>query len=153
MLHQSLFLIVLRLCISFCTFQLCVFIKKMGFEAMAWYCKPVAQGFWEKTVDGAFGAYTPCVINTLVMLVSQIVLLGLCLYRIWIIFCNAKAQLYVLRNKYYNCVLGILACYCAAEPVLRLVMRISLFSMDEEIYLPPFEVTEIKLICLPPFLL
>uniref|UniRef100_M4EUA4 ABC-type xenobiotic transporter n=1 Tax=Brassica campestris TaxID=3711 RepID=M4EUA4_BRACM len=115
----------------------------MGFEALAWYCKPVAQGFWEKTVDGAFGAYTPCVVNTLVMLVSQIVLLGLCLYRIWIIFRNAKAQLYVLRNKYYNCVLGILACYCGAEPVLRLVMRVSLFSMDEETYLPPFEVASL----------
>lgn len=121
--------------------------RRMGFEALNWYCKPVAEGFWEKTVDGAFGAYTPCAIDSLVMLVSQFVLLGLCLYRIWIIFCNAKAQIYVLRNKYYNCVLGILACYCVVEPVLRLVLRISLFSMDEETHLPPFEVTEIKLIC------
>lgn len=124
----------------------------MGFEALNWYCKPVAEGFWEKTVDGAFGAYTPCAIDSLVMLVSQFVLLGLCLYRIWIIFRNAKAQRYVLRSKYYNCVLGILASYCVVEPVLRLVLGISLFSMDEETHLPPFEVIIMNELIYPPFL-
>ncbi|VVA93078.1 unnamed protein product [Arabis nemorensis] len=112
----------------------------MGFEALNWYCKPVADGFWEKEVDGAFGAYTPCAIDSLVLLVSHFVLLCLCFYRTWIIFHNAKVQIYVLRKKYYNCVLGILACYCVVEPVLRLFMGISLFDMDEETHLPPFEV-------------
>ncbi|CAH2034504.1 unnamed protein product [Thlaspi arvense] len=109
----------------------------MGFEAaLIWYCKPVA-------VDGAFGAYTPCAVDSIVMLVSHFVLLGLCLYRIWITFHNTKAQMYVLRNKYYNCVLGILACYCVVEPVLRLVMGISPFGMDGETDLPPFEVASL----------
>uniref|UniRef100_A0A1J3HY96 ABC-type xenobiotic transporter n=1 Tax=Noccaea caerulescens TaxID=107243 RepID=A0A1J3HY96_NOCCA len=115
----------------------------MGFEALTWYCKPVADGFWEKTADGAFGAYTPCAIDSLVMLISHFVLLGLCFYRIWTIFHNTKAQIYVLRKKHYNCLLGILACYCVVEPVLRLVMGISLFDMDEETNLPPFEVASL----------
>ncbi|XP_010499572.1 PREDICTED: ABC transporter C family member 12-like [Camelina sativa] len=116
----------------------------MGFEALNWYCKPVADGIWGKAVDGAFRAYTPCAIDSLVMLVSHFVLLGLCLYRIWIIFYNTKAQIYLLRKKYYNCVLGILACYCVIEPILRLVMGISLFDIDEETRgLPPFEVASL----------
>ncbi|KAF3485182.1 hypothetical protein F2Q69_00053759 [Brassica cretica] len=116
----------------------------MGFEALTWYCKPVAEGFWEKAADAAFGSYTPCAIDSLVMLVSHFVLLGLCLYRIWIIFRNTKAQMYVLRNKWYNCVLGILACYCVVEPVLRLVLGVSLFDMDGETgLLPPFEVASL----------
>ncbi|CAA7062353.1 unnamed protein product [Microthlaspi erraticum] len=116
----------------------------MGFEVLTWYCKPIPDGFWEKAVDGAFGAYMPCAIDSIVMLVSHFVLLGLCSYRIWIIvFHNTKAQIYVLRNKYYNCLLGLLACYCVVEPVLRLVMGISLFGMDEETYLPPFEVASL----------
>ncbi|KAF2534155.1 hypothetical protein F2Q70_00030476 [Brassica cretica] len=118
--------------------------KKMGFEALTWYCKPVAEGFWEKAADAAFGSYTPCAIDSLVMLVSHFVLLGLCLYRIWIIFRYTKAQMYVLRNKWYNCVLGILACYCVVEPVLRLVLGVSLFDMDGETgLLPPFEVASL----------
>ncbi|CAN6872242.1 unnamed protein product [Brassica oleracea var. botrytis] len=128
---------------SFLVFQFWVS-KKMGFEALTWYCKPVAEGFWEKAADAAFGSYTPCAIDSLVMLVSHFVLLGLCLYRIWIIFRNTKAQMYVLRNKWYNCVLGILACYCVVEPVLRLVLGVSLFDMDGETgLLPPFEVASL----------
>ena len=142
----------------FLVFQFWVF-KKMGFEALNWYCKPVAEGFWEKAADAAFGSYTPCAIDSLVILVSHFVLLGLCFYRIWTIFRNTKAQIYVLRNKCYNCVLGMLACYCVVEPVLRLVLGVSLFDMDGETgLLPPFEVIsnsnsdsfncmEIKLIC------
>lgn len=121
----------------FLVFQL----KKMGFDALTWwYCKPVADGFWEKSADAAFGSYTPCAIDSLVMLVSHFVLLALCSYRIWTIFRNTKSQIYVLRSKCYNCVLGILACYCFVEPVLRLVMRVSLFDMDKDTVLPPFEV-------------
>ncbi|XP_010460830.1 PREDICTED: ABC transporter C family member 11 isoform X1 [Camelina sativa] len=113
----------------------------MGFDqALNWYCKPIAQGFWEKAPDGAFGAYTPCAIDSLVMIASHLVLLSLCFYRIWITLDNAKAaQVYVLRNMYYHFVLGVLACYCFIEPVLRLVMRISLFDVGEETDLPPFE--------------
>ncbi|CAN7049540.1 hypothetical protein IGI04_026558 [Brassica rapa subsp. trilocularis] len=127
----------------FLVFQFWVF-KKMGFEALTWYCKPVAEGFWEKAADAAFGSYTPCAIDSLVMLVSHFVLLGLCFYRIWTIFRNTKAQMYVLRNKCYNCVLGMLACYCVVEPVLRLVLGVSLFDMDGETgLLPPFEVASL----------
>ncbi|ESQ33830.1 hypothetical protein EUTSA_v10006558mg [Eutrema salsugineum] len=85
----------------------------MVFDALVWYCKPVADGFWENDVDGAFGAYTPCAIDSLVMLVSHFVLMG------------------------------ILACYCVVEPVMRLFMGISLFGMEEETYLPPFEVASL----------
>ncbi|CAN8313677.1 unnamed protein product [Cochlearia groenlandica] len=115
----------------------------MGFDALAWYCKPVSEGFWGKEADGVFGAYTPCAIDSLVILISHCVLLGLCLYRIWIIFHNTKARIYVLRNKYYNYVLGVLAFYCVVEPVMRFFMGVSLFDADEHTDLPPFEVASL----------
>ncbi|XP_010522096.1 PREDICTED: ABC transporter C family member 12-like isoform X2 [Tarenaya hassleriana] len=112
----------------------------MGFEPLAWYCHPTANGIWAKAANGVFGSYTPCAIDSLVMLVSHFVLLCLCLYRFWLIHHNTKAQMYVLKKKHYNSLLGFLACYCAIEPVLRLVMGVSLFAMDDEVIdVPPFE--------------
>jgi hypothetical protein len=39
---------------------------RMASEALVWYCRPMPNGVWAKTVDNAFGAYTPCVVDSLV---------------------------------------------------------------------------------------
>ncbi|CAK9142858.1 unnamed protein product [Ilex paraguariensis] len=112
---------------------------KMGFEPLLWYCQPVANGIWAQTTDGAFGAYTPCATDSAVICISHLVLLGLCFYRIWLIKNNPKVQRFRLRSNHYNYMLGLLAGYCAAEPLFRLVMGISIFNLDGQINLPPFE--------------
>ena len=110
-------------------------------KALVWYCRPMANGVWAKTVDTAFGAYTPCAIDSLVICISHLVLLGLCLYRIWLIIDNnTKAKKYCLRTKYYNYMLGLLAAYCTFQPLLRLFMNVSIFNLDGQTALAPFEV-------------
>ncbi|XP_073224639.1 ABC transporter C family member 12-like [Cicer arietinum] len=113
----------------------------MGFEPLIWYCKPEPNSIWDKIVDSTFGSYTPCAINTLVNSTSNLVLMGLCLYRIWLISCNVKAQRFCLKSNYYNYMLGMLACYCAFQPVLRLLTGNSVFNLNEETGFAPFEIT------------
>ncbi|RHN65540.1 putative xenobiotic-transporting ATPase [Medicago truncatula] len=113
----------------------------MGFEPLVWYCKPEPNSIWSKTVDSAFGSYTPCAINTLVISTSNLVLMGLCLYRIWLIIFNAKAQRFCLKTNYYSYILAMLASYCAFQPLLRLWTGNSAFNLNEETVFAPFEVT------------
>lgn len=112
----------------------------MVFKPVQWFCRPVANGVWAKSVENAFGIYTPCATDSLVISVSHLVLLGLCLYRIWRIKKDFKVQRFRLRSNYYNYMLGLLAGYCTAEPLFRLVMGISILNLDGQSGLAPFEV-------------
>ncbi|PPS08136.1 hypothetical protein GOBAR_AA12505 [Gossypium barbadense] len=111
----------------------------MAFEPLVWFCRPVADGVWKRSVSNAFGAYTPCATDSLVVTLSHLVLLGLCVYRIWLIKRDFKAQRFCLRSKYYNYMLGLLALYATAEPLFRLIMGISVLNLDGQSGLSPFE--------------
>ncbi|XVE94233.1 hypothetical protein REPUB_Repub01dG0264000 [Reevesia pubescens] len=115
----------------------------MAFEPFVWYCQPVANAAWAKLVDGAFGAYTPCAMDTAVISISHLVLLGLCCYRIWLIKKSSKVQKFSLRSKCYSYMLGLLAGYCTLEPLLRLLMCISIFNLNGETGLAPYEATSL----------
>ncbi|KAA8519399.1 hypothetical protein F0562_013655 [Nyssa sinensis] len=112
----------------------------MAFKPLVWYCRPVANGVWAEAAANAFGAYTPCATDSLVVSISHLVLLGLCLYRIWRTKKDSKAQRFCLRSKYYNYMLGLLAGYCTAEPLFRLVMGISALNLEAQNGLAPFEI-------------
>ncbi|CBI30983.3 unnamed protein product, partial [Vitis vinifera] len=112
----------------------------MAFEPLVWYCQPVANGVWAKAAESAFGPYTPCAVDSIVVCISHLVLLGLCCYRIWLIKMDFKVQRFCLQSNYYNYMLGLLACYCTAEPLFRLVMGVSIFDLDEQTGLAPYEV-------------
>nr|XP_017232999.1 PREDICTED: ABC transporter C family member 1-like [Daucus carota subsp. sativus] len=111
----------------------------MAFKPFDWYCQPVADGVWAKSVENAFGIYTPCV-DSLVIFFSYVIVVGLCLYRIWRIKKDFKVKRFQLRSNYYNYVLGILAAYCTAEPLFRLVMGVSAVNLDGQNGLSPFEI-------------
>ncbi|KAG5033435.1 hypothetical protein JHK85_017417 [Glycine max] len=113
----------------------------MGFQPLNWYCRPAENSIWAKAVDSAFGSYTPCAINTLVISISNLVLVGLCLYRIWLITCNAKAQRFCLSSNCYSYLLGMLAAYCAVQPILRLLTGNSAFNLNGETEFAPVEIT------------
>ncbi|KAL0442459.1 UNVERIFIED_CONTAM: ABC transporter C family member 2 [Sesamum latifolium] len=115
----------------------------MGFVPFVWFCRPVTNGVWTQETNSSFGAYTPCAIDSVVGNVSHLVLLGLCLYRIWLIKINPKLQRFCLRSNFYNYVLAALASCCAAEPLFRLVTGISIFNLDEELGLAPFEMVHL----------
>ncbi|XP_027340342.1 ABC transporter C family member 12-like isoform X3 [Abrus precatorius] len=113
----------------------------MGFEPLVWYCQPAQNRIWGRVVDSVFGSYTPCAIDTLVVSTSNLVLMGLCLYRIWLTIYNAKAQRLCLSSNYYNYLLGILAGCCAAQPLLRFLTGNSAFNLNGETGFAPFEIT------------
>ncbi|KAL8468613.1 hypothetical protein ACS0TY_031708 [Phlomoides rotata] len=115
----------------------------MGFDPLVWFCRPVASGIWAEETNNAFAAYTPCAIDSVVGNVSQLVLLGLCLYRVWLIMYNPRVQRYCLRSNFYNYVLAVIAGCCAAEPLFRLIMGISIFNLDKETSLAPFEMAHL----------
>ncbi|KAL3741425.1 hypothetical protein ACJRO7_016980 [Eucalyptus globulus] len=117
----------------------------MVFEPLEWYCRPVANGIWARSTDSAFGAFTPCAVDSLVISISYLVLLGLCCYRIWLIKMTSKVQRYHLRSKCYHYMLGLLSFNCTAEPVLRLVMGFSVFSLDGQTSLLPYEMVSLTI--------
>lgn len=111
----------------------------MGFEPLEWYCKPVPNGVWTKMVDYAFGAYTPCAIDSFVLGISHLVLLILCLYRLWLTLKDHRVHKFCLRSKWYTYLLALLAAYSTAEPLFRLVMGVSILDLDGAGF-PPYEV-------------
>ncbi|XP_068657301.1 ABC transporter C family member 2-like [Aristolochia californica] len=115
----------------------------MAFKPLVWYCQPVKHSFWAHAVEYAFGAYTPCGIDTLVICISHLALLGLCWYRIWRIKKDVTVARFRLKSPYYNYLLGFLAVYCTAEPLFRLIMGMSITNLDGQIGLAPFEVVSL----------
>ena len=113
----------------------------MGFQPLNWYCRPAENSIWAKAVDIDFGSYKACAINTLVISISNLVLVGLCLYRIWLITCNAKAQRFCLSSNCYSYLMGMLAAYCAVQPILRLLTGNSAFNLNGETEFAPVEVS------------
>ncbi|XP_024962637.1 ABC transporter C family member 2-like [Cynara cardunculus var. scolymus] len=112
----------------------------MGFNPSVSYCRPVPNGVWETALENEFGTYTPCATDSLVTGISHLVLLGTCLYRIWVTKKNLKVQRFKLRSKIYNYWLGLLALYSTAEPLFRLIMGVSAFNVDGETGLAPYEI-------------
>lgn len=113
----------------------------MGFEPLVWYCQPAKNQIWGKVVENAFGAYTPCAIETLVVGISHLVLFGVCFYRIWRTGRDLTVRRYSLRSQYYNYMLGILAAYCTAGPLFRLIFGFSVSNLDGQTGVAPFEVS------------
>lgn len=117
----------------------------MDFKPLIWYCRPAKNGIWEKETRSAFGAYTPCAIDSVVIGISHLVLLGLCLYRVWLIMMNRRTLKFQLKSKLYNFILGLLSAYSAGEPLIRLIMGISLFNFHSQSGLAPFEILSLSI--------
>uniref|UniRef100_A0A2P2KPT4 Uncharacterized protein MANES_06G060800 n=1 Tax=Rhizophora mucronata TaxID=61149 RepID=A0A2P2KPT4_RHIMU len=115
----------------------------MAVEPFFWYCRPVANGIWAEEMDSAFGAYTPCAIDSLVICISHLVLLGLCFYRMLLLRKSKKARKYNLRTNAYNYFLALLAGLCTAEPIIRLTRNISIFDLHGQSEQAPFEMVSL----------
>ncbi|XBJ27717.1 hypothetical protein VPH35_004941 [Triticum aestivum] len=115
----------------------------MGFKPLEWYCQPVKDGAWSHAVESAFGAYTPCGIDTMVVCISYLTLFGVCFYRTWRTTKDYKVQRYKLRSPYFNYLLGLLVVYCIAEPLYRIATGTSITNLDGQSGLAPFEITSL----------
>ncbi|KAI4993329.1 hypothetical protein ZWY2020_007642 [Hordeum vulgare] len=118
----------------------------MGSKPHEWYCQPVNDGAWSRAVESAFGAYTPCGIDTLVVCISYLALFGVCFYRIWRTTKDYKVQRYKIRSPYYNYLLGLLLVYCIAEPLYKIVTGTSIMNLDGQCGLAPFEVRMLQIV-------
>ncbi|GLT68246.1 hypothetical protein SLA2020_404960 [Shorea laevis] len=58
---------------------------------------------------------------------------------VWRIKKDFNVKRFCLRSKFYNYVLGLLAAYCTAEPLFRLIMGISVLNLDGQTGVAPFE--------------
>ncbi|KAH6788300.1 multidrug resistance-associated protein 1 [Perilla frutescens var. frutescens] len=115
----------------------------MAFQPFEWYCQPVKNGVWSRAVENAFGAYTPCATDSLVICISHLVLLGMCIKRLWQMKRDVSVQRFLLRSNYYNYLLGLLALYCTGEPLYRLIMGVSAFNVDGQHGLGPYEIVSL----------
>ncbi|KAK6917096.1 ABC transporter-like, ATP-binding domain [Dillenia turbinata] len=112
----------------------------MGFKPLNWYCKPEVFDVLKNEGDSTFGAYTPCAIDSLVVSISNMVLLGLCMWRIRLTMKNFKVKRFNLKSNKYNYLLGLLAAYCTAEPLFQVVMGISILNPGGLSGFVPFEI-------------
>ncbi|CAL5029968.1 unnamed protein product [Urochloa decumbens] len=115
----------------------------MGFDPLDWYCQPVKHGAWSHVVENAFGAYTPCGTDTLVVCISYLALFCVCFYRIWRTTRDYTVQRYKLCSPYYSYLLGILVVYCIAEPLYRIATGTSIMNLDGQPGLAPFEIVSL----------
>ncbi|XP_078175998.1 ABC transporter C family member 2-like [Carex rostrata] len=112
----------------------------MGFDPLDWYCQPVQGGVWSQAVESAFGMYTPCGMQTVILGISHLALFGVCFYRTWRITKDLTVQRYSMKSKFYSYVLMIFTAFCVAEPLFRVIMGYSIVNLDGQSSLAPFEV-------------
>ncbi|KAJ0927376.1 putative ABC-type xenobiotic transporter [Helianthus annuus] len=86
------------------------------------------------------GLTLPVQTDSIVTGISHLVLLGACIYRIWVTKKDFKVERFKLRSNIYNYWLGLLALYSIVEPLFRLVMGISAYNIDGETGLAPYEI-------------
>ncbi|XP_051136193.1 ABC transporter C family member 2-like isoform X2 [Andrographis paniculata] len=106
-----------------------------------WYCKPAGRGVL--AVENAFGGYTLCIFDSLVIGLSELVLLGLCLNRIWRLMKDLSVQRFRLRSNFYSYILGLLALCCTVEIFFRLFVGISAFNVDGQPGVAPNEMVSL----------
>ncbi|CAK9265220.1 unnamed protein product [Sphagnum jensenii] len=109
------------------------------------FCRPVTGGVWETKLASGFGAYTPCLFDSIVVSLSNVALLLFVLYRIRGL-CGYHARSSSLRFKVQkpagHCIGLLLAAFCAVAPVLQIVLGVSAVNLDGgDTSMPPFEVS------------
>jgi hypothetical protein len=116
------------------------------------FCRPVAGGVWETKLASGFGAYTPCLVQSVVISPSNLALLLVVVYRIsglCYAYSSAPLRFTVQKPAAGHCVGLLLAAFCAVAPLLQVVFGMSAVNLDGENSMPPFEVTSSPLLHVP----
>lgn len=103
------------------------------------FCRPIPEGNWAKNLQNGFGAFTPCFMETVVVNVSYLVLLGLTLKRIQLLR-SRNLKRYTVRYKFMHVIAVLLALACAAAPIVQIFLKFSIINTEGQDNLPPFEV-------------
>ena len=115
--------------------------------AMAWedamdsFCRPMQGGIWDTKLSSGFGPYTPCLVDTVIINLSNLALIFISLCRIRSLFSNTEGSKFKVKSSWGHAFGILLAGFCAGEPVVQIFLDISAVSGDDKGSLPPFEVT------------
>jgi hypothetical protein len=114
------------------------------------FCRPKEQGKWATQLPSGFGAYTPCLVDSFVVTVSNLLLLCVTLLRIYHVVAPSSSssssayhnnKKFKLKNPPWGHLFAILLVVCCViGPLLQLVLGISNVNLDGELSLPPYEV-------------
>jgi hypothetical protein len=111
----------------------------MGEDLLTSFCRPLKTGVWSKLPSG-FGAYTPCLVDTIIVNISSIVLLFFTIQRIRSLVYGVSIERFKVSNPWRYCLGLLLASFCAVAPLTQIVLGVSTVNLDGESSMPPFEV-------------
>jgi ATP-binding cassette subfamily C (CFTR/MRP) protein 1 len=103
------------------------------------YCSPVAGGVWETHLENGFGAYTPCLVDSVILGVSYLFLLVIVLRRI-LHLRSPATSVFSVQSKWRHAFAIFLASICAVVPFLQVILGISSANTDVHGSMPIFEI-------------
>ena len=111
-------------------------------EFMESFCRPVSNGVWETKLESGFGAFTPCIVETVMIGISQLSLCCLIYYRILLLLRGHYYSVarFHLKHKKMHFFLILLTILLAAWPIVQVFLGISMVNLDGETSLALFEV-------------
>ncbi|XP_024518371.1 ABC transporter C family member 2 isoform X2 [Selaginella moellendorffii] len=106
------------------------------------FCRTVPGGVWETKIENGFGAFTPCVTDTLVINISMLVLLSFAVKRIRLIRGSSDAPVvrHSVKRRRGHVLLIALAAYSALQPLAQLGLGISSDNPEGNKSPPPYEI-------------
>lgn len=108
------------------------------------YCSPVPGGTWETKLENGFGAFTPCLVDSVVLGASYLFLLGFVLRRI-VHLRSPDTKKFSVQSKFRHAFAIVLSSACAVAPFLQIILGLSTANTDVDSSLPVFEVRKMLL--------
>ncbi|KAG0591623.1 hypothetical protein KC19_1G189200 [Ceratodon purpureus] len=109
------------------------------------FCRPLEDGVWSRLPSG-FGAYTPCLVDTIIVNLSCIVLLFFTIQRIRSLVYGVSIERFKVGNPWRYGPGLLLASFCAVAPLAQIALGVSTVNLDGESSMPPFEITTLILL-------
>jgi hypothetical protein len=112
----------------------------MGEDLVSLFCRPLEAGIWANKLPSGFGAYTPCLVDSVIINISSIVLLVFTVQRIRSLVYGVSIERFKVINPWRYSPGLLLASFCAVAPLTQIALGISTVNLDGEGSMPPFEV-------------
>jgi len=107
---------------------------------LAAYCRPLEAGAWATKLPSGFGAYTPCLVDTIIVNLSSLLLLFFTFHRIHSLLYGLSVERFKVKTPWGHYFGMLLASFCAVAPLAQIALGISTVNLNGETSLPPFEV-------------
>jgi ABC-type multidrug transport system fused ATPase/permease subunit len=120
----------------------------MAEDLFSSFCRPLDAGVWANKLPSGFGAYTPCVVDSVIVNISSLVLLFFTVQRIRALVYGVGIERFKVTNGWRYIPLFLLAAFCAAAPITQIILGVSTVNLDGESSMPPYEISTLVLVSL-----